>query len=158
MNIDEYVLRLEKNLMTGSARWIADFTESFRNYQIGETVLDMMVRGHMRGKGLFLSRLFAYLSLPNYQAACFVYTHELEESGLRRLVKRLLSYMKREGLEWAWLVLPKEGAFSDQLRTAVEKINIREIGIALVDISSQEIVTDQSYVGRRSRDHVKCFR
>lgn len=156
--IEEYLLRLEKNLMVGSARWVADFTESFRNYQIGETVLDMMVRGHMRGKGLFLSRLFAYLSLPNYQAACFVYTHELGESGLRGLVKRLLGYMKDEGLEWAWLVLPKEGAFSDRLRTAVEKINIREIGIALVDISSQEIVTDQSFVGRRLRDHVKCFR
>jgi len=156
--IEEYLLRLEKNLMVGSARWIADFTESFRNYQIGETVLDMMVRGHMRGKGLFLSRLFAYLSLPNYQAACFVYTRELEESTLRRLVKRLLGYMKDEGLDWSWLVLAKEGAFSDQLRTAVEKINLREMGIALVDISSQEIVTDQSYVGRRLRDHVKCFR
>lgn len=156
--IEEYLLRLEKNLMVGSARWIADFTESFRNYQIGETVLDMMVRGHMRGKGLFLSRLFAYLSLPNYQAACFVYTHELGESGLRGLVKRLLGYMKDEGLEWAWLVLPKEGPFPIKLRLWVERMDIRELGIALVDISSQEIVTNPSYVGRRMRDQVKCFR
>jgi hypothetical protein len=158
MTLDEYLLRLETNMLTGSARWIADFTESFRHYQAGDTVWDMVVRGHMRGKGLFLSRLFAYLSLPNYQVACFVSTRELEDSDLRRMVRRLLGYMKDEELDWCWLVLPKEGPFSSRLLVALEKIDYREIGIALVDISSQQIVTNPSYVGRRLHDQVKCFR
>jgi hypothetical protein len=158
MTIDEYLLRLETNMLTGSARWIADFTESFRHHQAGDTVWDMVVRGHMRGKGLFLSRLFAYLSLPNYQVACLAYTRELGDSDLRGLVKRIQEYMKDEELDWCWLVLPKEGPFSSRLRAALEKIDYREIGIALVNISSREIVTNPSYVGQRLRDQVKCFR
>ncbi|MBM3134268.1 MAG: hypothetical protein FJZ89_03065 [Chloroflexi bacterium] len=158
MTIDEYLLRLENNLLTGSARWVADFTESFRHYKIEDTVWDMVVRGHMRGKGLFLSRLFAYLSLPNYQVACFVYTRELGDSDLRRMARHLLGYMKGEELDWCWLVLPREGPFSSRLQVALEKIDYRELGIALVNISSREIFTNPSYVGRRLRDHVKCFR
>ena len=158
MTIDEYLLRLEKNMLMGSARWVADFTESFRHYPIEGTVWDMVVRGHMRGKGLFLSRLFAYLSLPNYQVACFAYTPELGDSDLRGLVKRIQGYMKDEELDWCWLVLPQEGPFSSRLRAALEKIDYREIGIALVDISSREILTNPSYVGQRLRDYVKCFR
>jgi hypothetical protein len=158
MTIDEYLLRLEKNMLMGSARWVADFTESFRHYQTGETVWDMVVRGHMRGKGLFLSRILAYLNLPNYQVACFAYMPELGDSDLRGLVKRIQGYMKDEELDWCWLVLPQEGPFSAKLRAALEKIDDREIGIALVNISSREIFTNPSYVGKRLRDHVKCFR
>jgi hypothetical protein len=158
MTIDEYLLRLEKNMLMGSARWVADFTESFRHYPIEGTVWDMVVRGHMRGKGLFLSRILAYLNLPDYQVACFAYTRELGDSDLRGLVKRIQGYMKDEGLDWCWLVLPREGTFPARVRTALEKIDDREIGIALVNISSREIFTNPSYVGQRLRDHVKCFR
>ncbi len=158
MTIDEYLLRLEKNMLMGSARWIADFTESFRHYAIEGTVWDMVVRGHMRGKGLFLSRLFAYLSLPNYQVACFAYTRERGDSDLHGLVKCIQGYMEAEELDWCWLVLPQEGPFSSRLRAALEKIDYRELGIALVNISSREIFTNPSYVGKRLRDHVKCFR
>ncbi len=158
MTIDEYLLRLEKNLLMGSARWIADFTESFRHYKIEDTVWDMVVRGHMRGKGLFLSRIFAYLNLPDYQVACFVATRDLGDSDLRGLVKCIQGYMKDEELDWCWLVLPKEGPFSSRLRAALEKIDYRELGIALVDISTRQIFTNPSYVGQRLRDQVKCFR
>lgn len=158
MTIDEYLLRLEKNMLMGSARWVADFTESFRHYPIGDTVWDMVVRGHMRGKGLFLSRIFAYLSLPNYQVACFAYTRERGDSDLRGLVKCIQGYMEAEELDWCWLVLPQEGPFSSRLRAALEKIDYRELGVALVNISSREIFTNPSYVGKRLRDHVKCFR
>jgi hypothetical protein len=112
----------------------------------------------MRGKGLFLSRIFAYLNLPVYQVACFVSTRELGDSDLRRTVRHLLVYMQDEELDWCWLVLPQEGPFSSRLQVALEKIDYREIGIALVNISSREIFTNPSYVGKRLRDHVKCFR
>jgi hypothetical protein len=83
---------------------------------------------------------------------------ELGDSDLRGLVKRIQGYMKDEELDWCWLVLPQEGPFSSRLRAALEKIDYRELGIALVDISSRQIVTNPSYVGQRLRDYVKCFR
>lgn len=155
--MEEYLLRLEKNLMVGSARWVADFRESFRGYQIEDTHFDMMVRGGMKIKGFLLSRLFSFLVMPNYQVACFVYSQELEASTLRSLVRRLLEHMKEVGLDWAWLVIPKEGAFSEKVQKAVEKIDYREIGIALVDLAAREVSTNPSYVGKQMGRHVRCF-
>ena len=156
--IEEYLLRLEKNLMVGSARWVADFRESFRGYQVEGARFDMMVRGGMKAKGFLLSRLFSFLVMPNYQVACFVYSQDLEANALRNLVKGLLEHIKEIGVDWAWLVIPKEGGFPHNIQRLVESIDYRELGIALVDVTSQEIVNSSSYVGKRMRDHVKCFR
>jgi len=158
VKVDEYLLSLERNLMLGSARWVADFAESFRNFRIGDTVFDMMVRGTLKTKGLFLSRLLSYFLLPSYGVACFVYCREPTKKTLKRITKLISRYMEDEGLGWSWLVIAKEGAFSPQLREAVEGMELKEIGVALVDLSSQEVLTTESYLGRRMRSHVRCFK
>jgi hypothetical protein len=54
-------------------------------------------------------------------------------------------------------VLPSEGSFAKRARAAVEKNKLREIGIALVDFAGQEVVTNDSYLGRRMRRLVGGF-
>jgi hypothetical protein len=156
--MDEYLLRLEKNLMVGSGRWVADFAESFRGYRIGDTVFDMMVRGGMKTKGFFLSRLLSYFLLPTYGVACFVYCREPTKRTLSQLIGRLSDYMAEKGLGWSWLVIAKQGAFPPQVRKAVEEMELKEIGVALVDLASEEVITGRAHVGRRMRSHVRCFR
>jgi len=156
--MDEYLLRLEKNLMTGSARWIADFTESFRDYEIEGTRFDMVLTGGMRVRsGFLMSRLFSYLTLPDYQVACFVRCSEPETTTFRRLIKLISDYMEAKGMKWSWLVVPVEDPFSYKLERMVEKLDLREIGVALVNIASEEVLTDSSYVGRRLKSQVRCF-
>ena len=158
MKVDEYLLSLERNLMLGSARWVADFAESFRDYQIGDTVFDMMLKGGIKTKGLFLSRLLSYLVLPTYGVACFVCCHEPTQKALRRIIRLISKYMDEEELGWSWLVFVKEGAFSPQVRKAVEGMESKEIGIALVDLASKEVLTNRSVIGRRMQSHVRCFK
>jgi len=153
----EYMLRLERDLMVGAGRWVADFVESFWGYRLGDVTFDLYVRGGMRPKGFALSRLVATLTLPNYRAACYVFAGDGELKRLPALIKALRRDMEQQETKWSWLVIPAEGAFSPQARASVEGNTASELGIALVDLAAQEIVTSSSYVGRRMGRFVRCF-
>ncbi len=158
MDITTYLLKLEENLMTGSARWITDFTESFRNYPIRGESFDMVVTGSTRPRGFLLSKLFAYFSLPNYSTACYVHSGDLDLRRMDELAQLILDHMRESSTDWSWLVIPQEGAHPLGLRELVEKKDTKELGIALVDISSGKVTTNPCYVGKRMADHVRCFR
>lgn len=157
MDIDGYLLRLEENLMIGSGRWIADFTESFRNHKIKDAKFDMFIKGNTRPKGFLLSRLFGYFAMPNYRVACFAYSQPIEHKELTSLVKSISNFMEENNFAWSWLVIPKEGRFSNEVRDSIKKMNVEKIGVALVDLSNREIECNPSYVGKRMREHVKCL-
>ena len=154
----EYLLRLEDKLMVGSGRWVADFTESFWDLRVGNTVFDMLILGGMRPRGFLLSRFFGWLTIPAYEAACFGYTKDPPFNRLGILTGPIKQYMEDRGLTWSWLVLPGEGPFSGRAKAAVQKNKVREIGIALVDLAAKEVVTNDSFVGRRMRRFVRGFK
>lgn len=159
MKVDDYLLKLEKNLMIGAGRWVADFTESFREHKIESVTFGMVVQGNTRGKGFLLSRVVNFFLLPNYLVACFVYpAEEMKKNTLDRLLKAMESYMEDNNIAWSWLVIPKEGPFSKENKGVVERIAQREMGIALVDLNSQEITTNRSPLGRRLPRYIRCFR
>lgn len=145
--------------MVGGGRWVADFTESFRGHEIEGLTFGMVVRGNTRGKGFLLSRAVNFFLLPNYLVACFVYpAEEMKKKTLDRLLKVMENYMEDNDLSWSWLVVPKEGPFSQESKRVVERIAQQEMGIALVDLNSQEITTNRSPVGRRLPRYIRCFR
>jgi len=154
----DYLIRLENNLMLGSGRWIADFTESFWAFRVGDTTFDMLILGNTRPKGFLLSRLFSWLTLPAYRVACFTYSKDPRLNHLGTLTRSVKRYMKEQDLTWSWLVLPGEGPFTERARAVVQKNDLREIGIALVDLAAQEVVTNDSFLGRRMRRFVGGFK
>lgn len=154
----EYLLKLERNLMVGSGRWVADFVESFWDYPIGDVTFSLLVRGGMRARGFAVSKVVALLTTPDYQVACFAYSGDPELKRLSNVQRAVHSYMQNQKLEWAWLVIPHEGECSAKARARVEEEDRRELGIALVDLTTQEIVASRSYVGRRMSRFIKCFK
>lgn len=154
MDIDTYLLELEQNLMTGSARWIADFTESFRDFPISGERFDMVVKGNTRPKRGLLSKLFAYLSLPDYSVGSFVYSKKADRSKLDELIRLVLEHMRENNVAWSWLVVLRHGSFSQEMKDLLREKEVNEIGIALVDTSSGQIATSPSYVGRSMVDHL----
>jgi len=151
----EYLLRLEQSLMLGSGRWVADFVESFWDCTADGVTFDLLVRGGMRARGFAVSRVVALLTTPDYRVACFAYSGDRELSAVLQTTR---GYMQERQLEWAWLVIIREGAFPARLRAQVERDDRRELGIALVNLATQEIVTSRSYVGRRMDRFIRCFR
>lgn len=158
MDQAEYLLKLEQNLMTGSARWVCDFTESFRDHTLDGVRFDMLLRAKTRVKGFFLSNIMSFFILPNYRAACFVCGSDGAKHGLQTLLTVVARYMEAEGLHWCWLIILEHGSFPGRLRKAVVRNNMREVGVALVDLSSQKIVTNPSFMGRRMARHIRCFK
>jgi hypothetical protein len=154
----EYLLKLERNLMMGSARWITGFNESYRDHVVDGVRFDMLVRGKTRVKGFFLSNIMSYFILPNYLAACFVCESDRAQRGLHPLLGVVSRYMDAEGLKWCWLVILGHGSFPSKLRKAVVRNSARELGVALVDLDSQEIVTNPSFMGKRMVRHIRCFK
>ena len=154
----EYLLKLEYNLMLGGGRWVADFKESFWNFSCNEVIFEMKISGGMRLKGFALSRLASALLMPNYHAACFAYP---DDPGLKRLpimLKAVRRYMKDQDIKWSWVVIPCESAFSPQAMASMEKNEVHDLGIALVNLHTQEIVTNRSYIGRRMSRFVNTFK
>ncbi len=158
MDKAEYLLKLERNLMTGSARWICDFTESFRDHTVDGVRFDMLLRAKTRVKGFFLSNIMSFFILPNYKAVCFVCTSDQAKRGLRSLLTVASRYMESEELNWCWLVIVGHGSFPSKLRKAVVRNDVREFGVALVDLDSQEILTNSSFMGKRMTRHIRCFK
>jgi hypothetical protein len=157
MTVKEYLLRLERNLMVGSGRWVADFNESFWEYPLGDITFDMFVTATVRPKGFFLSRVAAWLTTPNYHVTCFAYSADPALRSLNEVLTRISTLLKEEEFAWAWLIIPNEGPFSRKAASMVQSTSIREIGIALVDLSSQEIVTSESHWGRHMPRFIRCF-
>lgn len=158
MNVKDYLIKLEDNLMLGGGRWVADFNESFWEYPMGDLVFDMFITATVRPKGVFLSKVAAWLTTPNYYVACFAHSKDPDLKRLHEVLTTISKFLKEEEFAWAWLVIPHEGSFSRRARAIVESNDSREIGIALVDLDSQEIISGPSYWAGKMTKFIKCFK
>jgi hypothetical protein len=155
VEIDEYLLKVERNLILGAGRWVAEFNESFRNFSVGKQDFDLYVRGGTRPKGLFLSRLFAYFSLPQYNVAFFVKHVPDDGLSLGELRKAVEDRAAKHNVKWTWLVLVRSGSFPEKMVKRVDSFDKPELGITLVNISEQDIDTSENILGRKAMSLVR---
>lgn len=158
MRLEDYLGNLERDLMLGGGRWIVDFNEAFRDYELDGLKFDLLLIGSMRNRGFLLSRFISYLTVPNYWAACFVYSQDPELNKLPQLTKSIAKFMQSNEYSWSWLIFPAEGGFSRKARSIVENHNQKELGVALVDLATKEVVASKSRVGRWLPQFIKTFR
>lgn len=158
MEIDDYLLKVERNLMLGAGRWVAEFNESFRNFPVGKQTFDLYVRGGTRPKGLLLSRLFAYFSLPNYNVAFFVKHVPDDGFSLGELRKAVEDRAAKHNVRWNWLVLLRGGGFPDKLVRRVDRFDKPELAISLVNIESRDIDTSSNVLGRKALSLLRAFK
>jgi hypothetical protein len=152
------IQRLEREMMKGQGRWVADFNESFLKYQVGDVTFDLFISGNTRMKGFILSRLFSFLLNPNYEVGFFAISVDPEnEPNPRRLRKWILavkSCMKKSEMKWAWLALVG-GPASDSVKKHVQEAKDDSVGVAYADINSHQIVSADTYLGRQLRKYIK---
>jgi hypothetical protein len=158
VEVDDYLLKLERNLMLGAGRWVAEFSESFRAFPVGEHTFDLYVRGGTRPRGFLLSRLFAYFSLPSYNVAFFA-KHVPEESlDFDELSRAIVSRAAKHNVRWSWLVLIRSGSFPAKLVNRIDGINKPELGISLVNLAEEDVDTSSNVLGRKALSLVRIFK
>ena len=158
MEINDYLQKVEQNLMLGAGRWVAEFNEAFRNFPVGRQVFDLYVRGGTRPRGLLLSRLFAYFSLPNYNVAFFVKHVPEDDFNLGELRKVLEDRAVKLNVRWTWLALVRNGSFSEKLVKRVNSLTKPELGIALVNTAEQDVDTSENLLGRKALTLLRVFK
>jgi len=150
--------KVERSLMAGRGRWVADFTESFRNYTVNDIEFDAFIRGNTRVKGFLLSRLFSFLTNPNYSVGCFFFSTDsvkgFDRKHLIRLITAAKSGMKANEMQWAWLFLLGSKNI-ETLKKYVEGVEDQTVGIALLDINSKNIAHNKSYLGRQATRYIR---
>jgi hypothetical protein len=156
--IEEHITRLEKGLMSGRGRWIADFNESHKHFRIDDIEFDVLVEGNTRMRGFLLSRLFSLLLNPNYSVSCFIVSSEsvrkLDQNFLRKALATIRTYMKKKEVKWSWLFIFSSEK-SQPLKNMVQKIDDHAIGVVLIDVNSKEIFHSNSYLGKQAKGFVK---
>lgn len=158
MEIDDYLLKVERNLMLGAGRWVAEFNESFRSFPVGKHSFDLYVRGGTRPKGLLLSRLFAYFSLPEYNVAFFAKHVPKDDFNLGELRKAIEDRAAKHNVRWNWLVLVRDGSFPAKMVKRVEGFDKPELAIALVNVENQDIDASSNVLGRKAVSLLRAFK
>lgn len=155
---ENQLIQMEKTLMLGRGRWIADFTESFRNWNVGDVTFDAFIQGNTRMKGFLLSRLFSATVNPNYQVGCYIIStdraKDIDRKSLLKMLHAVRASVKENEMKWAWLFILCAKA-ADFQKKLVESIRDQSIGIALLDVDSKNIVSSDSYIGKQARRFIK---
>ena len=155
---NDTMMRLEKEMMTGQARWVADFNESFLNYRVGDVKFDLFIAGNTRSKGFILSRLFSFLLNPNYEVGFFAILldeeSELNDRRLRKWILAVKSCMQKHEMKWAWLMLVGQSP-SESVKKYIKEAQDRTVGVAYADASSRQVISADAYLGRQLKKYVK---
>jgi hypothetical protein len=155
---EDAIGKLEKAMMKGKGRWVADFDESFLKYRVGDVTFDLFISGNTRVKGFILSRLYSFLLNPNYEVGFFaISTGEENEPNPRRLRRWILavkSCMQKSEMKWAWLVLVGRSP-SDPVKKYIQEATDPDVGVAYVDTESGQITSADTYLGRQLKKYLK---
>jgi len=145
--------------MVKGGRWVAEFTESERNYKVGNLTFDVCLRGGTRTKGLFLSRILSYFVLPNYQVACYIMkiasSNIVSLNFLKKLLLPIRDRAKKEELKWNWLFLVTEDEPSVKVAKLIEEQKYEEVGVLLYNRGSKSIVYSRNLLGKRMKACLK---
>lgn len=152
----DFLGKLEHELMEGNGRWIADFSESFRNVRVKGKAFDMFVRGSTRGRsGYFFSALLSKTMLPDYAASCFVRVVNKEKpmsiEELENCIEVIHKYVRDNEAKWSLLILVYSVKPPEWVKQKVMNLNDNVVGVALVDLQTMQIYSDQSFIGKAAQ-------
>jgi hypothetical protein len=149
-------LKFEKELMSGKARWLANFNESFENYQVNDVTFDIFIHGNTRVKGFLLSRFFSYILNPNYEVGCFMYSSEsrLNKSVARKVLHTTKGSMDANEMKWCWLIMIAD-EIDIQAKEYVEAVSDQGLAVLAVETNTGMITNSKNFLGRQARKFVK---
>jgi len=157
-SVEDAIARIEKEMMKGRGRWIADFNESFRGYRVGDVTFDVFISGNTRMKGFLLSRMYSFFVNPNYEVGFFAISTDGENEPNRRALRKWIlavkACMRESEMRWTWLLLVGQSP-SDSVRKCVQEATDPTVGVAYVDVGSREVISADTYLGRQLRKYVK---
>jgi len=147
---------LERGLIAGRAKWVADLSEFFKNWRIRETTFDLYARGGTRNRGFLMSRFFAWSALPDYNVALFCICSDsvhpsLTSERLRKAIDDVIYHLQQAELKWAWLIVFVNSPVPAWAVSLVSRYDRQELGLSLASTTTGQVVVSANQIGRSIR-------
>ena len=156
----DFVGGLERELQHGRARWLADLSETFRDYQLSGEVFQLLARGGTRPKGFLLSRFVAFTIMPNYSVC--MYAQSVNGSHAKERVMRLLRIIEtqreQKDIKWSWLLLLSDEPAPESVSKLIDEFGNKDVGLGYINVSTGEIRTSPNQLGRSMSNQMRLNR
>jgi len=147
IELDFIVDMVEEQLTKGNLRWLANFNEIRRDYQIGDVVFPIYASGSLQERGFFLSKIFSALVTPKYKIHFFLQTAPQFDNKLVR--KLVLSCKNKFGADdWIFLSLVQAQPMENAMKEVIINTADRTVGIVGYSLASKETVTSNNVLGK----------
>jgi len=145
---------VEEQLVKGNLRWLANFNEIHRDYEIDDITFPIYASGSLQERGFLLSRVFSALVTPKYKIHFLLHTNP--EIDLKFLRKIILSCKNKFGAdEWVFLGLVQSQPLGKTIKETVADITDKNIGIAIYSLAPKEMVSSNNVLGKSLAKQLK---
>jgi hypothetical protein len=145
---------MEEQLAKGNLRWLANFTEIYRDYALGDFVIPIYAVGSLTEKGFLLSRVFSFFVTPKYKIRFLLYTPiELSVKSLRKLI---LSCKRKFGADdWIFITLVQAKPIEKAVKNVISNLADKRVGVAAYSLASKTEISSDNVLGRALKKHLK---
>lgn len=145
---------VEERLAKGGLRWLANFTEIYRDYTIGEFRVPIYALGSLTEKGFFLSKVFSLFVTPKYKVHLLL--HTTNEVSVKSLRKLILSCKRKFGDDdWILIGVVQKEPVQKGVRNIVLNIADDKVGIATYSLASKDEISSNNVLGRSLKKNLK---
>jgi len=145
---------VEEQLAKGNLRWLANFKEIHRDYQVGDITVPIYAFGGLEEKGFLLSRVFSAFVTPKYKVHFLLYTsNNIDVKFLRKLI--ISSKNKFGADDWIFLELVQTKPIDREVRDAVKNIADTRVGVVASSLASREAVFSENVLGKGLKKQLK---
>lgn len=144
---------IEERLAKGDLSWLANFTEIYRDYAIGDLTVPVYAVGSLTEKGFFLSRIFSFFVTPKYKIHFLLYTSA--EFSVKILRKLILACKRKFGTDdWIFIALVQNKPIGNALRDTISSLADEKVGVAAYSLASKKKVSSDNVLGRALQKHL----
>jgi hypothetical protein len=145
---------VEEKIVKGNFRWLANFSEIIRDFQLEDLRIPLYASGGLEEKGFLLSRLFSTLVTPKYKVHFLLHTAtEHDEKLLRKIV---LACKRKFGEDaWVFLGLVQNKTMERSAKSFIERLEDPNVGIVACSLASKEEIVSKNVLGRGLRKQLK---
>ena len=145
---------MEEQLARGNLRWLANFTEIYRDFALGDFVVPIYAVGSLTEKGFFLSRIFSFFVTPKYKIHFLLYTSaELSVKSLRKII---LSCKRKFGADdWIFITLVHSKPLEKNVKNTLLNLADDKVGVAAYSLASKDEISSDNVLGRALKKNLK---
>jgi hypothetical protein len=138
---------VEEQIVKGNLRWLANFSELHRSYQLGDLNIPLYAFGGLEEKGFLLSKLFSSFVTPKYKVHLLTCTSpEFNGQSLRKLIITCKGKFDKD--DWIFLALIQSKPIDSAFKKTVESVGDRTIGVEVYSLASRERISSQNVLGK----------